>query len=88
LSARASIEPIPQNERRDFRNQKPLTFHLSRHSFATTLTFLIGAPIEKISKLLAHAKFTQSMIYARVMKLKIGTDLTPLQKKLDSSFQI
>jgi len=63
--------------------KKRLTFHLARHTFATTITLLNGVPIETISKLLGHTKLATTMIYAHVMQSKIGMDMLLLQKKLD-----
>jgi integrase len=68
--------------------KKPLTFHLARHTFATTVTLLNGVPIETISKLLGHTKLATTMIYAHVMQSKIGMDMSLLQSKLDRSPQI
>ncbi|MEB2780467.1 site-specific integrase [Algoriphagus sp. C2-6-M1] len=34
---------------------KNLTFHLARHTFATTVTLLNGVPMETVSKMLGHA---------------------------------
>ena len=54
--------------------KKRLTFHLARHTFATTVTLLNGVPIETISKLLGHTKLATTMIYAHVAQSKIGLD--------------
>jgi integrase len=63
--------------------KKRLTFHLARHTFATTVTLMNGVPIETISKLLGHTKLATTMIYAHVMHSKIGMDMSLLQNKLD-----
>jgi integrase len=63
--------------------KKRLTFHLARHTFATTVTLLNGVPIETISKLLGHTKLATTMIYAHVMHSKIGMDMCLLQSRLD-----
>ncbi|HSZ25630.1 MAG TPA: site-specific integrase [Cytophagaceae bacterium] len=63
--------------------KKRLTFHLARHTFATTVTLLNGVPIETISKLLGHTKLATTMIYAHVMHSKIGMDMNLLQARLD-----
>ncbi len=65
--------------------RKNLTFHLARHTFATTVTLMNGVPIETISKMLGHTKLSTTMIYARVTNLKIGMDMELLQSKLDNS---
>nr|WP_317042182.1 tyrosine-type recombinase/integrase [Salegentibacter sediminis] len=33
---------------------KPLTTHLARHTFATTITLTNGVPIESVSKMLGN----------------------------------
>jgi site-specific recombinase XerD len=65
--------------------KKLLTFHMARHTFATTVTLMNGVPIESISKMLGHSKITTTMIYARVSQSKIGMDILLLQNKLDES---
>ena len=65
--------------------KKKLTFHLARHTFATTVTLMNGVPIETISKMLGHTKLTTTMIYARVTAAKIGMDMQQLQNKLNEN---
>ena len=64
---------------------KGLTFHLARHTFATTITLCNGVPIESISKMLGHTKLTTTMIYAKVVKTKISMDMALLQSKLEKN---
>ncbi len=59
-----------------------LTFHLVRHTFATTVTLQNGLPIETVNKLLAHTKLSTTMIYTHVMQSKVGMDMSLLQSKL------
>ncbi|TVZ27910.1 site-specific recombinase XerD [Gillisia sp. Hel_I_86] len=61
---------------------KKLSFHVARHTFATTVTLSNGVPIETVSKLLGHTKFSTTQIYARVVEQKIGEDMDKLQLKL------
>jgi site-specific recombinase XerD len=35
---------------------KELTFHIARHTFATTVTLTNAVPIESVSKMLGHKK--------------------------------
>ncbi|MDT0650838.1 site-specific integrase [Autumnicola edwardsiae] len=61
---------------------KKLSFHVARHTFATTITLSNGVPIETVSKLLGHSKLSTTQIYARVVDQKIGDDMDLLQSKL------
>ncbi len=63
---------------------KNLTFHLARHTFATTVTLSNGVPIETVSKILGHTKLSTTMLYARVLKQKISSDMFDLRQKLKS----
>jgi site-specific recombinase XerD len=64
--------------------KKHLTFHLARHTFATTVTLVNSVLIESISKMLGHTKLSTTMIYAKVTQSKIGLDMRLLQNKLDA----
>ncbi|WBL26690.1 site-specific integrase [Zunongwangia sp. HGR-M22] len=58
---------------------KRLTFHVARHTFATTVTLSNGIPIETVSKLLGHTKLSTTQIYARVIDSKISDDMEKLK---------
>ncbi|AVR44258.1 integrase [Christiangramia fulva] len=62
---------------------KHLTFHMARHTFATTVTLTNGVPIETVSKILGHTRLATTQIYARVLDQKISQDMELLQRKLD-----
>ena len=59
--------------------KKNLTFHMARHTFATTVTLTNGVPIETVSKLLGHTKLTTTQIYARVIERKVSDDMNALR---------
>ena len=63
--------------------QKNLTFHLARHTFATTTTLSKGVPIETVSKMLGHTNIQTTQIYARITNEKISKDMRALSGKLD-----
>ena len=62
--------------------KKNLTFHIARHTFATTITLRNGVPIETVSKLLGHTKIATTQIYAKVIERKVSDDMASLRQKL------
>lgn len=58
--------------------RKNITFHVARHTFATTVTLSNGVPIETVSKLLGHTQLRTTQIYARVLQKKVGEDMQHL----------
>lgn len=62
--------------------EKHLTFHLARHTFATTMTLGKGVPIESISKMLGHTNISTTQIYARITNDKISKDMDELSRNL------
>ncbi|WP_067150184.1 site-specific integrase [Pseudotamlana agarivorans] len=61
---------------------KNITFHVARHTFATTVTLLNDVPLETVSKLLGHTKLSTTQKYARVMEKKISKDISRLKQVL------
>lgn len=62
--------------------KKNLTFHMARHTFATTVTLSNGVPLETVSKLLGHTKISTTQIYARVLENKVSQDMNALREIL------
>lgn len=63
--------------------EKNITFHLARHTFATTMTLAKGVPIETVSKMLGHTNIVTTQIYARITNDKIGRDMQALAGQLE-----
>ena len=66
---------------------KNVTFHVARHTFATTVMLSNGVPIETVSKLLGHTKLTTTQIYARVVESKISEDFQNLLIRFETKKQ-
>ena len=62
--------------------RKNLTFHLARHTFATTVTLSKGVSIESVSKMLGHTNIKTTQIYARITDNKISNEMNTLAGKL------
>jgi integrase len=61
---------------------KQLTFHIARHTFATTVTLSNGVPIESVAKMLGHKNLKQTQHYAKVLDFKVSNDMQELKEKL------
>lgn len=64
---------------------KLLTFHIARHTFATTVTLNNVVPIESVAKMMGHTSIKTTQIYAKVMDHKISEDMQLLKKKMAKS---
>ena len=62
--------------------KKVLTFHIARHTFATTVTLSNGVPIETVSKMLGHKNLSQTQHYAKIIDLKVSEDMQRLEDRL------
>ena len=61
--------------------EKELTFHIARHTFATTVTLTNGVPIESVSKMLGHKNLRTTQHYAKVLDRKVSEDMKILKDK-------
>ena len=97
LDAEEPILPILSNQKMnaylkelaDLCNiQKQLSYHVARHTFATTVTMMNGVPFETVSKMLGHKNIHTTQHYARIVDKKVGDDMKLLAAKLNGSSAI
>lgn len=60
--------------------EKNITFHMARHTFATTITLSHGIPIETVSKMLGHTSIKTTQIYAKILDTKVMDDMAALKE--------
>ncbi len=53
---------------------KKVTFHVSRHTFATNY-LRAGGSVEKLKKLLGHSKIETTMIYVHIVNSEANEDI-------------
>lgn len=60
-----------------------LTYHIARHTNATTVLLSHGVPIGTVSRLLGHTNIKTTQIYAKITAQKISQDMETLSHKLE-----
>ena len=64
---------------------KELTFHIARHTFATTITLTNGVSIESVSKMLGHRSIKTTQHYAKIVDKKVSEDMGALRIRLGNN---
>lgn len=63
--------------------EKNVTWHQSRHSYATTVCLSNDVPIETLSKMLGHRSIRTTQIYAKITAEKVSRDMEKLSKQIE-----
>ncbi|TWI00575.1 phage integrase family protein [Flavobacterium tiangeerense] len=62
--------------------EKELTFHIARHTYATTVTLLNRVPFESVSKILGQINWRTTQHYGKVLDYKVSKYMQLLKTKL------
>lgn len=62
--------------------KKHVTWHMSRHTYATEICLTNGMPIETLSKTLGHTNISTTQIYAKITNEKVSNDMEALSHRL------
>lgn len=67
---------------------KTLSYHMSRHSFSTSVCLSQGIPIETLSQMLGHQDIATTQIYAEITRTKINEDMTNLAERIQGKYEL
>lgn len=90
LSAQDKLLPVMSNQKLNSylkevgdmcQITKNLTFHVARHTFATTVTLQNGVSIESVSRMMGHSNIQTTQHYARIVDKKIAMDMLSMSQK-------
>ncbi|MBS1566279.1 MAG: site-specific integrase [Bacteroidetes bacterium] len=68
--------------------KKELTFHMARHTFATTVTLTNGVPMETVKEMLGHAKLQTTQIYGKIVDSKVSHDMQQLRSRYAGKLEV
>ncbi len=61
---------------------QPITFHVARHTFGTTITLANNVPLQDVSVMLGHASTRMTQHYARVMNASLKKSMIHVKEQL------
>ncbi|MBC7884446.1 MAG: site-specific integrase, partial [Saprospiraceae bacterium] len=61
--------------------KKPLTTHIARHTFATTILLSNGVSMESTSKMLGHKSLKTTQIYGKILETRVASEMEMLCAK-------
>lgn len=67
---------------------KRVTYHQSRHNFATLVTLSKGVPLETVSQMMGHKCFRTTQIYAKLTRQKVNEDMKKLNERIGGKYKL
>ena len=74
--------------RKQIQMDRPLTFHMARHTFASLITLSSGVPLETVSQMLGHSDLRTTQIYAQVSSERIRQEMQRVQACIQNTFTL
>ena len=71
---------------RHCKNNRALTYHMGRYTFASQICLSQGVPIESVSRMLGHTNIQTTQRYARLNNGKIISDIKMFAERLANEF--
>lgn len=65
-----------------------LTYHMSRHTYATQVCISQGVPIETLSKMMGHSSIKTTQIYAKITNQKVNEDMKILSNRIEDKYEL
>jgi site-specific recombinase XerD len=65
-----------------------LTFHVGRHTYASTITLSQGVCIESVGSMLGHKDLRSTNIYAKTTNEKVEADMESLEEKIGNRYEL
>jgi len=62
--------------------EKHITFHMSRHNFATLITLSQGVALETVCQMMGHKSIKTTQGYAKLTNTKVNEDMILLSKRI------
>jgi len=88
--ATGNLFPVPSNQKTNAYLKeladicgikKTLTFHIARHSFATSIMLANGLSMETTRDVIGHLHIKETEIYGKMLNTKVSADMKKLNKK-------
>jgi integrase len=65
-----------------------VTYHMSRHNFATHVTLSQGIPITSVQKMMGHTSVRTTQIYAQMQEAKLNSDIKGLTERTKGKYKL
>ncbi|KAA6310143.1 Tyrosine recombinase XerC, partial [termite gut metagenome] len=72
--------------KRECKLDKPISFHMARHTWATLICLSNGISIEILSRMMGHRNISTTQIYAEATNQKIDEDMGLLEERIENKY--